>query len=58
MTRVGDIVTVTCFNSHLTNFAVLVDVDGTQTSGVRKSVYLEVPSVFYLTDGIYIYIYT
>ena len=30
VTSVGDIVTVTCASSHLTSFAVLVDVGGAQ----------------------------
>ena len=30
VTRVGDIVTVNCSSSHLTSFAVLVDVRGAQ----------------------------
>ena len=30
MTRVGDTVTVKCASSHLTSFAVLVDVGGAQ----------------------------
>ena len=32
VTRVGDRVTVTCASSHLTSFAVLVDVGGAQVS--------------------------
>ena len=33
VTSVGDIVTVTCASSHLTSFAILVDVGGTQVMG-------------------------
>ena len=39
VTSVEDIVTVTCASSHLTSFAVLVDVGGAQVMGFVHIIY-------------------
>ena len=42
VTRVRDIVTVTCASSHLTSFAVLVDVGGAQASVLTSNIFIHV----------------